>query len=251
MKRVRTQADKDRNAMRKRAARHEDSTKKVDLPEAVRDQVSAARDMLGYPDQKTVISDGVSLLCNYKAEKATMEQKDEAKQNYIGTKENVLTLLEGSPCRECCSPLMIKSTSNLGTSLSVVYTCEKGHEKEWNSSKPNKERTHCEVDFDLCAASIMAKSTAAKLRDTLAIAGFKSMSSTVFNAAQNKLNEVAEKYYKLDRELTVAKIKLAYKWMAPEFEIDTAYHTRINSRGRPSRQPSAQEQSWLQKHHWR
>ena len=58
---------------------------------------------------------------------------------------------------------------------------------------------------------------------------FKTMSSTVVNAAQNKLNEVAEKYYKLDRELTEAKIRLEYKGMAPEFEIDTAYHTRINS----------------------
>ena len=90
MKRVRTQADKDRNAMRKRAARHEDSTKKIDVSEAVRDQVSAARDNLGYHDQKTVISDGVRLLCNYKAEKATMEKKDEAKENYIGTKKKLL-----------------------------------------------------------------------------------------------------------------------------------------------------------------
>ena len=90
MKRVRIQADKDRNAMRKRAARHEDSTKKIDVSEAVRDQVSAARDNLGYHDQKTVISDGVRLLCNYKAEKDTMEKKDEAKDNYIGTKKNSL-----------------------------------------------------------------------------------------------------------------------------------------------------------------
>jgi hypothetical protein len=76
----------------------------------------------------------------------------------------------------------------------------------------------------------MAKSTAAKIRDTLDIAGFKSMSSTVFNAAPNKsVNEVAEQYWKLDSELTVAKIKLAYRGMASEFEIDTAFHTRINS----------------------
>ena len=96
MKRVRTQADKDRNAMRKRAARHEDSTKKIDLPESVRDQVNTAREVLGYPDQKTVISDGVGLLRNYKAEKATMDTKDEAKYNYIGTKQNFIELLEGS-----------------------------------------------------------------------------------------------------------------------------------------------------------
>ena len=230
MKRVRTQADKDRNAMRKRAARHEDSTKKIDVSEAVRDQVSAARDNLGYPDQKTVISDGVRLLCNYKAEKATIEKQDEAKENYIGTKKNFIGILEGSPCRECCAPISVKSTSNFGTALSIVYTCGTGHEVEWNSSIPNKERTHSElVDFDLCAASIMAKSTAAKIRDTLDISGFKSMSSTVFNAAQNKLNEVAEDYLKLDKEITESKIKLAYRGTAPEFEIDTAFHTRINS----------------------
>ena len=34
--------------------------------------------------------------------------------------------------------------------------------------------------------------------------------------------KAAEKYYKLDRELTEAKIKLAHKGMAPEFKIDTA-----------------------------
>ena len=229
MKRVRTQADKERNSQRKRAARHEESTKKIDLPEAVRDQVNSARDILGYPDQKTVISDGVSLLRNYKAEKTTMEKIDEAKENYIGTKKSFIELLEGSPCRQCCAPISVKSTSNFGTALSILYTCKTGHEIEWNSSLPNKERTHSEVDFDLCAASIMAKSTAAKIRDTLDIAGFKSMSSTVFNAAQNKLNEGAEQYLKLDNELTVAKIKLAYRGAAPEFEIDTAFHTRINS----------------------
>ena len=63
--------------------------------------------------------------------------------------------------------------------------------------------------------------------DTLDIAGFKSMSSTVFNAAQNKLNEVTEDYLKLDKKLTESKIKLAYRGTAPEFEIDTAFHTRI------------------------
>jgi hypothetical protein len=184
---------------------------------------------LNYPDQRTLIGDGVSLFSNWQSKPAPMEKKDEGKQNYIGTKQNLMALLEGSPCRQCCSPIMIKSTSNLGTALSVVYTCQRGHENEWNSSIPNKERTHCEVDLDLCAASIMAKSTAAKLRDTLDIAGFKSMSSTVFNSAQNKLNEVAEQYLKLDQELTMAKIKLAYRGMAPELEIDTAFHTRINS----------------------
>jgi hypothetical protein len=229
MKRVRTTADKERDAQRKRAARHENNTKKMDVPEAVRDQVSAARDNLGYHDQRTVISDGVRLLCNYKAEKATIDTKDEAKNKYIGTKKNFIEFLEGRPCRECCAPISVKSTSNFGTALSIVYTCKTGHETEWNSSAPNKERTHSEVDFDLCAASIMAKSTAAKIRDTLDIAGFKSMSSTVFNAAQNKLNEVAEDYLKLDKELTETKIKLAYRGTAPEFEIDTAFHTRINS----------------------
>ena len=94
---------------------------------------------------------------------------------------------------------MVKSTSNLGTALSIVYTCKLGHENEWTSSVSNKERTHTEVDFELSAATIMAKSTSAKLRDTLDIAGFKSILLTVFNSAQNKLNEIAENYLDLTK----------------------------------------------------
>ena len=103
----------------------------------------------------------------------------------------------------------------------------------------------------MCAASIMAKSTAAKIRDTLDIAGFKSMSSTIFNAVQNKLNEVAEQYLKLDKELTIAKIKLAYRGMAPEFEIDTAFHTRINSWTSVTTALPVQGQNLLQKVQWK
>ena len=147
---------------------------------------------LDFPDQRTVIADGVAILRNWLSKPAPRESKEEAKTNYIGSTENFIALLEGRPCRQCCSPIIIKSTSNLGSALSLVYTCEKGHEYEWNSSDLNKERTHCEADFELCAATIMAKSTAAKLRDTLDVAGFKAMSSTVFNFAQNKLNELAE-----------------------------------------------------------
>ena len=71
-----------------------------------------------------------------------------------------IEILEGSPCRESCAPISVKSTSNFGTALSIVYTCETGHGIEWNSSVPNKERTHSEseVDFDLCAASIRWRS---------------------------------------------------------------------------------------------
>ena len=162
MKRVRTTAEKERDALNKRNRRAAKELVSVDVTPDHREFINLVRAELDYPDQRTVIGDGVALLQCWRSKTVPLEKKDEAKPNYIGTKENLLTLLEGSPCRECCKPLMIKSTSNLGTSLSVVYTCENGHEKEWNSSKPNKERTHCEVDFDLCAASIMAKSTAAK-----------------------------------------------------------------------------------------
>ena len=79
--------------MRKRAARHEESTKKVDLPEAVQDQINAAKENLGYPDQKTVISDGVALLENYKQERAAVETNDEAKQYYIGGKQLLVNLV--------------------------------------------------------------------------------------------------------------------------------------------------------------
>ena len=211
--------------MRKRAARHENSTKKSDVLETVRDQVNAARENLSYPDQKTVISDGVNLLCNYKSEKAALMETN----MFFGDKKFFIELLEGQPCRRCCAPITVKSTANLGVAISLVVVCKNGHEMEWNSSEPNKECTHCTADFDLCAATIMAKSTAARLRDTLEVAGFQKMSSTVFNSAQNELNELAEKYLTFDKALTESKIKQAYGVMAPEFEIDTAFHTRINS----------------------
>ena len=99
--------------MRKRMARHEDSTKKIDVPEVVRDQLNSARDNLGYPDQKSVISDGVGLLCNYKAEKATlMENNDNAKELFVGDKKLLIDFIEGQPCRGCCAPITVKSTAS-------------------------------------------------------------------------------------------------------------------------------------------
>ena len=148
---------------------------------------------------------------------------------FIGSKQLLLELVEGRPCPLCCSPLTLESSTNLGTALSIVTVCKYGHQSEWNSSEPNKERTHCAADFDLSSATIMAKSTSAKLFDTLEICGFKKMSTTVFNAAQNQLNEVAKAYKVFDDALTMSKIQMANGNAAPEFELDTAYHTRVNS----------------------
>ena len=230
MKRVRTQAEKDRNALRKRMTRQEDSVVHIDVSVVLRDQLNGVREVLNYPDQRTVIADGIALLSNFKSYKAQfMETKDNRRVLFVSEKEQLISLLEGAPCRECCAPIAVSSTSNVGTSLSVTYVCKNGHEKIWKSSIQNKERTHCAADFDLCAASIMAKSTAAKLRDTLEAAGFKPMSTTVFNKAQNQLSEIAAKSMVFDKALTESKIRLANGDAAPEWEIDTAYHTRINS----------------------
>ena len=111
------------------------------------------------------------------------------------THNGELELVEGQPCRGCCTPVTIRTFINCGTAISIVAVCQKGHEYEWNSSAPNKERTHCSADFDLSAATIMAKSTATKLRETLEVAGFQKMSTTVFNSQQNELNEIAEKVF--------------------------------------------------------
>ena len=92
---------------------------------------------------------------------------------------------------------------------SVVYTCEKGHENELMEFEQTKQRTYpnFKVDFDLCAASIIGEvdSAAAKLRDTLSITGFKSMSSTVFNAAQTKLNEGGRKILQAGQRIDRSK----------------------------------------------
>ncbi len=66
---------------------------------------------------------------------------------------------------------------------------------ERNSSEPNKECTHYSAD-------VMSNSTEAKLQDTLKVAVFQKMSTTVFNSAQNELNELAEQYLVFDKALT-------------------------------------------------
>ena len=230
MKRVRTQAEKDRDAYNKREKRQEESLVFLQVPVTVRDFINGVRDQLGYPDQRSVITDAVALLQNYKGGRAVlMETKDTAVKMFIGSKDLLMELVEGRPCQTCGSPLTVESTSNIGTALSIVTVCKNGHQNEWNSSTPNKERTHCAADFDLSAATIMAKSTQQKLLDTMEIAGFKRISTTVFNLAQNELIEVAKRYKVFDEALTESKIQLANGDNKPEFEIDTAYHTRINS----------------------
>ena len=133
MKRVRTTAEKERDALNKRNKRAAKELVSIDVTPDHRDHINLVRAELNYPDQKSVIKDGVAVLQNYKSKKIQLEVKDEAKQNFVGTKQNFISLLEGSPCRHCCAPLTVKFTSNLGTALSIVYTCKLGHENEWNS----------------------------------------------------------------------------------------------------------------------
>ena len=119
MKRVRTLADKDRDALAKREKRKEGALVHLDVPATTRDYVNVVRQVLGYPDQRSVISDGVNLLSNYKSSKESfIETEDKAATLFIGSKDILIDFVNGLPCRKCCAPVMISSTTNLGTSIS-------------------------------------------------------------------------------------------------------------------------------------
>ena len=120
MKRVRTTAEKERDALNKRNRRAAKELVSIDVEPIHRYFINTVRAELDFPDQRTVIADGVALLRNWLSKPAPRESKEEAKTNYIGSTENFIALLEGRPCRQCCSPILIKSTSNLGIAWSFV-----------------------------------------------------------------------------------------------------------------------------------
>ena len=109
--------------------RHTNGTTTVAIDILVRDRLNVYKEKQKCPDQKTAFKAVHEIAENFCSEQPLIEMRDNSTPNFIGTRSSIVELIEGTPCRICCAPVVVQQLLNFGTSINIVYICKK-HPRE-------------------------------------------------------------------------------------------------------------------------